>query len=179
MGSSEFYVDFNIEVPDLGEAFVNEAQARLRSMADGHTDIVGAAVALEKPVKAETSYLHEVRIVLYKRPQYLTVTEQHADPMAALRRALDALEGQVQKSRDKLRERAVPASETTDNVIYGLTAREVYATYAKGADPAQILEEGRETIAGRLMLQEGLAEEAAYFAADQMLRVAIEETESR
>lgn len=142
MGSSEFYVDFNIDVPDIGEAFVEEAERRLRGMADGHTDIVGAAVALEKPVKAETAYLHEVRIVLYKKPQVLTVTEEHADPMAALRGALDALEGQVVKSREKLRERGVPSSEQTDNVIYGLTAQEVYATYAKGMDPSQLWRRG-------------------------------------
>jgi len=179
MGKSDFYVDFNIDVPDVGEAFVQEAEGRLRDLAEGHTDIVGAAVALDMPVKAETAYLHEVRIVLYKRPQYLNVTEQHADPMAALRRALDALEGQVLKSREKMRERGMPDSEQTDNVVYELTAREVYATYAKGQDPAQILEEGRTNIASRLMLNEGLTEEAAYFAADQMLRVAVEKTEPR
>jgi ribosome-associated translation inhibitor RaiA len=179
MGSSEFYVDFNIDVPDVGEAFVEEAERGLRQMSDGHTDIVGAAVALEKPVKAEKAYVYEVRIVLYKRPQVLTVTEQHADPMAALRRALDALEGQVLKSREKLWERGVPASEQTENVIYGLTRQEVFATYAKGMDPAQLLEEGRTQIASRLLLREGLTEEAAYFAADQILRVVTEKIESR
>ena len=38
---------------------------------------------------------------------------------------------------------------------------------------------GRETIASGLMLKEGLTEEPAYFAADQILRVALEKTESR
>lgn len=131
-------------------------------------------MSLEKVVKSETPYLYEVRIVLYKRPQYLTVTETQADPVTALRGALDALETRVQKSREKLRERAIPNTGKTNTVVYDLTANEVYATYAKGTRPSQILEEGRERIASRLMLNDGLTEEAAYFAADQILHVATE-----
>jgi ribosome-associated translation inhibitor RaiA len=177
MGSSEFYVDFNIEVPDMAAEFAQEAERGLRALTDGHTDIVGAMVSLENIVKAETAYLYEVRIVLYKRPQYLTVTEQQGDPLTALKRALDALEGQVLKSREKLRERQVPPSETTNEVIYGLTAREVYGAYARGARARDLLEEGRDNIASRLMVSEGLTEEAAYFAADQIMRVATERLE--
>jgi ribosome-associated translation inhibitor RaiA len=177
MGSSEFYVDFNIEVPNAGEEFVREAERRLRELASGHNDIVGAAVSLVNLVKAQTAFLYEVRVVLYKRPQYLTVVEQHADPMAALRQALEAMEGRVLKSREKLREKPIPPSEKTKTVIYDLTAREVYATFAKGAKPAELLEEGRTRIASRLMLKEGLSEEAAYFAADQIMRVAVERTD--
>jgi ribosome-associated translation inhibitor RaiA len=177
MGSSEFYLDFNIEVPDVGDEFIQEAGRRLRELAGGHSDIVGAAVGLENLVKSETSYLYQVRIVLYKRPQYLTVVEQHANPIAALRGALDALERRVSKSRERMRENALPQSEKTNTVVYALTAHEVYATYAKSADPADLLEQGRSKIASRLMSDEGLSEEAAYFAADQIMRVAVENTE--
>jgi ribosome-associated translation inhibitor RaiA len=177
MGASDFYVDFNIEVPTIGEEFAKEAERRLRELAEGHNDIVGAAVSVESLVKAETPYLHRVRIVLYKKPQYLTVDEEHADPMAALRDALDAMEKRVQKSREKLRERSIPQADETTKVVYELTRDEVYGTYAKGAKPEEMLEQGRENIASRLMLTEGLSEEAAYFAADQILRVAVERTE--
>jgi ribosome-associated translation inhibitor RaiA len=179
MGNSDFYVDTNIEVDGIGDEFVQEADRRLREMAQGHKDIVGAAVALEKVVKAETAFLYEVRIVLYKKPQYLRASEQHAEPIVALRTALEALEGQVLKSREKQRENSIPRSETTNTVVYELSAQEVYATYAKGIKPAEFLERDRTEIASQLMLEEGLSEEAAYFAADQMMRVAVENTENR
>jgi len=53
-----------------------------------------------------------------------------------------------------------------------LSADEVYATYVKDQDPAQIFEQGRMEIATRLMVEEGLSQKAAYFAADQILQAA-------
>lgn len=52
--------------------------------------------------------------------------------------------------------------------MYELTAREIYDTYAQGADPARLLEEGRIDLASRLQLAEGLSEEEALHAADQI-----------
>ena len=50
-----------------------------------------------------------------------------------------------------------------------LSAREIYDTYAQGADPADLIAEGRESIATRLRVEEGLDQREAYYAADQLL----------
>src|SRR5215211_9518271 len=102
MGSSDFYVDYNIEVSDVSEEFKRETEQRLRELASSHSDMVGAAVALEKIADTETYDVYRVRIVIYKRPQDIAVTKQDANSMVALRDALDALEGQVRASREKL-----------------------------------------------------------------------------
>lgn len=172
MGSSDFYVDFNIEVDNLGDEFKREAEQRLRELAASHSDLVGAAVSLERIVKAETSFLYQVRIVVYKRPQDIAVIKKESDPMTTLRDALDTLEETVRQSREKLSQRDSHVSEQIENIYYGLSAEEVYETYAKDLMPDEILEMGRTEIASVLMVQEGLTEEAAYFAADQILSVA-------
>ena len=48
MGSSDFYIDYNIEVSDVSDAFKRETELRLRELAAEHSDIIGAAVALER-----------------------------------------------------------------------------------------------------------------------------------
>ena len=176
MGSADFYVDFNIEVPNMGDEFNREAERQLRELAADHTDLVGAAVALERIVKAETSHLYQVRIVVYKRPQDIAVIKQDSDPMATLRDALEALEEMIRESREKLDERETRNQGTTEAIYYERTANEVYAAYAEQWDPEEIVDMDRTEIASRLMVEEGLTEEAAYFAADQILQIAEERT---
>ena len=53
--------------------------------------------------------------------------------------------------------------------VYQLTAREIYDTYASGITPDQVMAQGRTTLATRLMVEEGLTEADAYYAADQMM----------
>ncbi len=54
--------------------------------------------------------------------------------------------------------------------VYQLTPREIYATYiADGTDPATILSTSRNELASRLRVEEALAEEDAYFAADEIM----------
>ena len=62
------------------------------------------------------------------------------------------------------------------NINLDLTPREVFATYI-GSDitGSELLEEGRTKIASRLMVEHGLSQEAAYFAADKILQFAKEE----
>src|SRR5215211_4786043 len=102
MGSSDFYIDYNIEVSYVGDGFKRETEQRLRELASSHSDMIGAAVALEKIADTQTYDVHRVRILVYKRPQDIVVTKQDADAMVALRDALDALEKQVRASREKL-----------------------------------------------------------------------------
>jgi len=46
MGSLDFYVDFNIEVPDMSDEFNNEAERELRKLTSDHSDLIGASVSL-------------------------------------------------------------------------------------------------------------------------------------
>ena len=95
MGSSDFYIDYNLEVSETTDEFKRETEQRLRELANSHSDIVGAAVALEKTVDTQSYDLYRVRIVLYKRAKDIVVDKEDADPMVTLREALQTLEEQV------------------------------------------------------------------------------------
>jgi ribosome-associated translation inhibitor RaiA len=172
MGSSDFYIDYNIEVSSVGDEFKRETERRLEELALSHSDMVGAAVALEKTADTQTYDLYRVRIVVYKRPQDIVVTKQDAHPMIALRDALDTLEEQVRTSREKLAQKDTHRDTQIETVYYELSADEIYATYAKGWQPEDVLRMDHTEIASRLMVEQGLTQDAADFAADQILLVA-------
>lgn len=172
MGSSDFYIDYNIEVSDVSEAFKRETEQRLRELASDHSDIIGAAVALERVADTQTYDLYRVRIVIYKRPQDLVVSKQEEDPMIALKDALDTLESQVRSSREKLAQQDTHRDSQIHSVYYDLSAEEIYATYAKGWQPDEILEMDRTEMIRHLIVKEGLTQDAADFAADQIFRYA-------
>ena len=172
MGSSDFYIDYNIEVSSVGDEFKRETERRLEELALSHSDMVGAAVALEKTADTQTYDLYRVRIVVYKRPQDIVVTKQDAHPMMALRDALDTLEQQVRTSREKLAQKDTHRDTQIETVYYELSADEIYATYAKGWQPEDVLRMDHTEIASRLMVEQGLTQDAADFAADQILLVA-------
>jgi ribosome-associated translation inhibitor RaiA len=172
MGSSDFYVDYNIEVSDVGADFKRETEQRLRELAASHSDMIGSAVALEKIADTETYDVYRVRIIVYKRPQDIVVTKQDPDPMVALRDALDALEEQVRASREKLGQNDPHRDSQIKSIYYDLSADEIYATYAKGWQPEDVLQMDHTEIASRLMVEHGLTQDAADFAADQILLVA-------
>jgi len=56
--------------------------------------------------------------------------------------------------------------------VYEMSAAELYEAYANEVPPIDLLNLDRKEIAERLMLQEGLDEKSAYYAADQMLAYA-------
>lgn len=172
MGSSDFYVDYNIEVSDVGSEFKRETEQRLRELASDHSDLIGAAVSLEKVVDTQTFDVYRVRIVVYKRPQDIVVTEQDPDPMVGLRDVLDTLEQQVRESRVRLAQQNTHRDSEIESVYYDLSADEIYATYAKGWQPEDVLQMDHTEIASRLMVEHGLTQDAADFAADQILLVA-------
>jgi len=171
MGSSDFYIDYNIEVSDASEEFQREAEQRLRELASYHSDVIGAAVALEKVADTQSYDIYRVRILLYKRPQDIVVTKQDADPMVTLREALDALEKQVRASREKLSQQNTHRDSQIESVYYDLSAEEIYATFAKGWQPEEIRSMDHTDIASRLIVEHGLPQDAADFAADQILLV--------
>lgn len=172
MGSSDFYIDYNIEVPDVGDKFKRETEQLLRKLTDSHSDMIGAAVALEKVADTQTHDIYRVRILVYKRPQDIVITKQDADPMIALRNALDVLEEEVRASREKLAERNPHRDSQIETVYYDLSADEIYATYAKGLQPDEVLEMDRNELVQHLMLNHGLTQDAADFVTDQILLVA-------
>jgi hypothetical protein len=50
-----------------------------------------------------------------------------------------------------------------------MSAREIYAAFVKQTEPREVLELSREQIASQLMVDDGLDQETAYYAADQIL----------
>jgi ribosome-associated translation inhibitor RaiA len=104
-------LDFTIELNSQGigdqaeaEIFV-EADSRLRKLSRKHNDLTGAAINVRQPAQAATPFLYEVTVVVYARPKHIAATEKDADPIMALKNSLSAVERQVWKKREKLRER--------------------------------------------------------------------------
>ncbi|MFW6068032.1 MAG: HPF/RaiA family ribosome-associated protein [Chloroflexota bacterium] len=106
MDKLEFTIEFNSDlVNKTYEAeLMEEAESRLRALAAGHSDITGAAVTIRRPAKKETPPLHEATVVTYVRPENVVGKEKQESPQGALKGALDAVERQVRKKRDKLGE---------------------------------------------------------------------------
>jgi hypothetical protein len=63
--------------------------------------------------------------------------------------------------------------------VYELSAEEIYDSYAPGIEPADLLGSSRIDLATRLRVEEGLKQEEAYYAADQMLAHARQRVEAR
>ena len=103
-------LDFHIEMKselqtDVEAQLFAEAEGRLRDLAEGHDDLIGAAISIDEPAKGENTYLYEATVVAYTRPNNIAGTEKAEQPDLALRRALEAVERQIRKKREKLRDR--------------------------------------------------------------------------
>ena len=107
MDELDFTLELNSE--DLNKKaeydLYTQADERLRELAADHRDMTGAAINVRRPASGETSYLHEVTVVIYIRPEQIAATEKDSSPEMALKGALDAAERQVRKRRAKLKER--------------------------------------------------------------------------
>lgn len=98
----EFYAE-DIQQPGLERDLRAEAEGRLRELATGHDDMVGASVAIEKPAQRETAYIYEGRVVAYVRPKDVIAVEKADGALAPLQDALDAVERQIREQRERLR----------------------------------------------------------------------------
>lgn len=79
-------------------------EEHLNKLAEGHSDLTGAAVTLEKPAQGrETDYIVEASVVVYTRPNNISATEKNSNAELALKGALDAIERQVREKRTKMR----------------------------------------------------------------------------
>lgn len=95
----EFYTGEETLVEDELQEYTRE---QLLELAQDHTDIIGASVAVERPAHRETPFIYQARIVVYMRPDNVVGTEKGDSPETALRGALRAVERQVRKKREKL-----------------------------------------------------------------------------
>lgn len=100
----DFTLEMNVE--DVGEVteadLAAKADKRLRELTKGNQDMTGAAITVRRAAKGETPHLYEATVVVYVRPERVTVTEQKGSPTAALNGALDAIERQIRERREKL-----------------------------------------------------------------------------
>ena len=107
MDKANFPIEFNNEIDD-GKKNENEyylrAVDRLSKLAEGHTDISGAAVNFKQPAKEhQTSYINEVTIVVYMASDHIAATEKGEQFQSTLDGALDAVERQVRERRKQQR----------------------------------------------------------------------------
>lgn len=98
----EFYSE-DITNSQLKDDLRMEAGSRLRPLAEGHDDMVGASVAIEKPARRESAYLYQARVIAYIKPENIVAVEKEESAMAALQAALDAVERQIRERREKRR----------------------------------------------------------------------------
>lgn len=104
-------LDFTLELNSEGlsqeveRALFAEADNRLRSLAEGHTDLIGAAVSMKQPAHKEGPPIFEATVVTYIRPSNIAATEKADNPSMALKGALDGVERQIRKKRERLQKR--------------------------------------------------------------------------
>jgi hypothetical protein len=63
--------------------------------------------------------------------------------------------------------------------VYELTAEDLYDSYAQGANPADLFGQSRIDLVTPLRVEEGLKQEEAYYAVDQMLAYARQRVEAQ
>lgn len=97
MNELDFTIEMNAEGVDkrTEEALFIEADNRLRGLAEGHNDLIGAAVTLRQP-----AVHYEATVVCYIRPENIAATGKDTAPDIALNDALDAAERQIRKKRE-------------------------------------------------------------------------------
>ena len=114
----ELDIEFHSQVANAEEELKPEAEKRLRELARGHKDMVGASMALEQPAaNRETPYIYRARVVVYIRPENISGEEKADTPQAALKGALDAVTRQVRARREKLRTRWKQPGQNYENRI--------------------------------------------------------------
>jgi len=103
----DFTLEFRVESESVEpeEEMRREADSRLRELTYDHSDIVGAAVAVEELTGSETPHLYETRVVVYMRPNNLTAVEKAPEAMQSLQNALSTMEREVREERARLREK--------------------------------------------------------------------------
>ena len=104
MDNPNFDFEFYSQVPNLSDDLRLELQDRLEKLAGRKRDMIGASVAIERIAHGETAYFYQARIVAYIKPENIVAVEKGDNIETALKGALDAVERQVRKRREKFGE---------------------------------------------------------------------------
>jgi ribosome-associated translation inhibitor RaiA len=102
----EFLNDTETLTTDEENRLRDEAERRLRKLQGGHSDLIGAAVTVERMEHDETPHLYRARAVAYIRPENIAGVGKRDTAQGALKEALTAVERQVREKRERLRERS-------------------------------------------------------------------------
>jgi ribosome-associated translation inhibitor RaiA len=100
-------LDFTMELnsDDLAKEveydLFTQAEISLKKLAEGHSDMTGAAINVRQPAPGN----YEVTVVVYSRPDHVAATQKEADPFLALDEALTAVTRQIRERREKLKKR--------------------------------------------------------------------------
>lgn len=101
----DFDFEFYAGVPHVDVDLREETERRLRELAAGHSDLIGASVSVEEQAKGEfLPHLYRARVVAFSRPGNVVAVEKDETIEGALREAVSAVERQVREMRRKLRE---------------------------------------------------------------------------
>ena len=107
MDRAKFPLEFNNEIDDVKKnenEYYTLAVDRLSKLAEGHSDMSGAAVNFKQPAKEhQTPYVYEVTIVVYMGSNHIAATEKGEQFQSTLDGALDAVERQVHERRKQER----------------------------------------------------------------------------
>lgn len=107
MSELDFTLELNSEqLPKTAEYdLYSEAESRLKTLAQDHDDLRGAAINIRRPASRESAHLYEVTVVVYGRPDNTAATQEETSPELALKEALDSIERQVRERRKRLKDR--------------------------------------------------------------------------
>lgn len=115
---AELDIEFYSEIPNAEQELKPEAERRLRELAKGNQDMIGASIAVEEPAANRgTPFIYRGRVVVFIRPDNIAGEEKADTPQAALRGALDAVTRQVRERREKLRKRWKLPGQQPENRI--------------------------------------------------------------
>jgi len=177
MSRLDFHFEFHNETPQLTEGIRTKAEERLQALADNHTDMIGASVAVREVSHDETLHSYEARVVAYIRPENIAAVEKGDALQPTLERAINAVERQILQRREKFRKPWEQSDKSGNKDLYKMTPRELYDAYADQTEPDQLLTFDRDYLAARLMVDKQLDRETAYYTADQILIFAQEISE--
>jgi ribosomal subunit interface protein len=94
-------IEFHAEVKGPTDELQREAEKRLLELSEGHSDMTGASISIDRQAHGETPHLYRSRVTVYVRPKNIHAQEKHESMSIALKGALDAVERQIRKKREK------------------------------------------------------------------------------
>lgn len=95
MNSTDFYVEFESDVPEFDDQFKTAARMRLRGLAVPHHEIDHAKVAVTQAKQGREAIQFQASVTLYTHLGNLTVTKEDYRMVEALDKALAEIEQQI------------------------------------------------------------------------------------